>query len=146
MGRYGPAVHAWDVLLQQLVVGELLRVGVGRDAVDLEQVNPRDLIVERLHSAHVAFEVDLHRSLAAAEALGELALRQLRRLGAVGAAEHGQHRARVHHRDVHVHGQLVGLPEELELQAAIVAEREEHRVAEDHRRERVGAQHQPDEI
>ena len=46
--------------------------------------------------------------------------------------------------DVHVHGQLVGLPDELELQAAIVAESEEHRVAEDHRRERVGAQHQPD--
>ena len=114
--------HPGLVLLQQVIIRQLLRVGVRRDTVHLDQLDPRDVVIEHLHSAHVA----LARTRAKV-ALGPA----LKRIGVdkallpvlldgdnVAVLEDWQDGARVHHRDLHVLLEPARLSEHLALQLA----------------------------
>ena len=101
--------RAWRMLLEELVVRQLFRVGVRRDAVELDQVDPRHVVPMRGDAAHAA------------------AGRRPARAG----REHGEHRARVHDGDAAVALERARLRVEACAQLARVLLREEDRLAED---------------
>ena len=110
VGRHGE--RAWRMLLEELVVRQLLGVGVRRHAVELDQVHPRHVVPVRGDAAHAA---------------------AARRHAGAGR-EHGEYRARVHDGDAAVALEGARLRVEACAQLARVLLREEDRLAEDNLR------------
>ena len=105
------------MLLEELVVRQLLRVGVRRHAVELDQVDPRHVVPMRGDATHAAAA----------------------RRHACAGREHGEQRARVHDGDAAVALEGARLRVEAGAQLARVLLREEDRLAEDDLRTQGGS-------